>query len=155
LSGLDARRLNQVLLDIQTPVRGAPPPGELIAVDGKEPRHGPGESLLTAVSVPSQYYLGSARVDPKTNEIPVARELFGELELAGRTVARDALHTQDQTARELVLEHGAHYLLTVKHNQPTLRQNIEKQVPVPPTGFSPSAPDAHPGTDPRQEQGRG
>ncbi|MBI5386281.1 MAG: hypothetical protein HZA90_16550 [Verrucomicrobia bacterium] len=27
-------------------------------------------------------------VDTKTNEIPVARELFGDLDLAGRTVAR-------------------------------------------------------------------
>ena len=155
LSGLDAPRLNQVLLDIQTQVRGAPPPEELIAVDGKEPRHGPGESILTAVSLPSQYYLGSALVATKTNEIPVARELFGALDLAGRTVALDALHTQDQTARELVLEHGAHYLLTVKNNQPTLRQNLEKKVPVPPTGFSPSGRDAHPGADRREEQGCG
>lgn len=151
LSGLNARRLNQVLLEIQAQVRGKPPPDELIAVDGKEPRHGPGDAILTAVSVPSQYYLGSALVDTKTNEIPVARELFGELDLAGRTVALDALHTQDQTARELVLEHGAHYLLTVKNNQPTLRQNIDQSVPVPPTGFSPSAPNAHPGAHPRKE----
>lgn len=155
LSGLDARRLNQVLLDIQTQVRGAPPPDELIAVDGKEPRHGPGQSILTAVSVPSQYYLGSALVDTKTNEIPVARELFGELDLAGRTVALDALHTQAPTARALVLEHGAHYLLTVKNNQPTLRQHIEQKVPVPPAGFSPSDRNAHPGAAAREEQGRG
>ena len=148
---MDARRLNQVLLDIQTQVRGQPPPGELIAVDGKEPRHGPGEAILTAVTVPSQFYLGSALVDTKTNEIPVARELFGQLELAGRTVALDALHTQDQTARELVMEHGAHYLLTVKHNQPTLRQHIDQIVPVPPTGFSPSGVDPHPGAHPRIE----
>lgn len=145
LSGLNARRLNEVLLEIQAQVRGSPPPGELIAVDGKEPNHGPGDALLTAVTVPSQFYLGSALVDTKTNEIPVARELFGELDLADRTVALDALHTQAQTARELVLEHGAHYLLTVKNNQPTLRQNIEKRVPVPPTGFSPSGVDADPG----------
>lgn len=145
LSGLDARRLNQVLLDIQAQVRGQPPPDELIAVDGKEPRHGPGDAILTAVSVPSQFYLGSALVDTKTNEIPVARELFGELDLAGRTVALDALHTQDQTARELVMEHGAHYTMTVKNNQPTLRQNIDKIVPVPPTGFSPSGVDTDPG----------
>lgn len=143
LSGLDARRLNQALLDIQTQVRGQPPPNELIAVDGKEPRHGPGDAILSAVTVPSQFYLGSALVDTKTNEIPVARELFGELDLAGRTVALDALHTQDQTARELVMEHGAHYLMTVKNNQPTLRQNIDKIVPVPPTGFSPSDLDTH------------
>ena len=154
LARLNARRLNQVLLDIQTQVRGQPPPHELIAVDGKEPRHGPGEAILSAVTVPSQFYLGSALVDTKTNEIPVARELFGELDLAGRTVALDALHTQDETARQLVLEHGAHYLLTVKNNQPTLRQNIDQMVPVPATGFSPSGPDAHPGPHRGKEQRR-
>jgi len=143
LAGLDARRLNQALLDIQMQVRGLPPPDELIAVDGKEPRHGPGDAILSAVTVPSQFYLGSALVDTKTNEIPVARELFGELDLTGRSVALDALHTQDETARQLVLEHGAHYLLTVKNNQPTLRKNITDKVPVPPTGFSPSEAHAH------------
>jgi hypothetical protein len=151
LAGLDARRLNQILLDIQTQVRGQPPPNELIAVDGKEPRHGPGDAILSAVAVPSQFYLGSALVDTKTNEIPVARELFGELDLTGRSVALDALHTQDETARQLVLEHGAHYLLTVKNNQPTLHKNITKKVPVPPTGFSPSEADAHAGTDSRNK----
>ena len=151
LSGLDARRLNEVLLAIQAQVRGQPPADELIAVDGKEPRHGPGDAILTAVTVPSQFYLGSALVDTKTNEIPVARELFGELDLTGRTVAMDALHTQDETARQLVMEHGAHYQLTVKNNQPTLRQNIDTMVPAPPSGFSPSGSNAHPGTDPREE----
>jgi hypothetical protein len=148
LSGLDAQRLNQVLLGIQAQVRGQPPPDELIAVDGKEPRHGPGDAILTAVSVPSQFYLGSALVDTKTNEIPVARELFGELDLNGRTVALDALHTQDETARQLVLEQGAHYLLTAKNNQPTLRENIHQMVPAPPTGFSPSGLNAYSGTNP-------
>jgi hypothetical protein len=151
LAKLDARQLNQALLDIQTQVRGQPPPDELIAVDGKEPRHGPGDAILSAVTVLSQFYLGSALVDTKTNEIPVARELFGELDLTGRSVALDALHTQDQTARQLVLEQGAHYLLTVKNNQPTLRQNIAQIVPVPPTGFSPSGADPQPGPHPRKE----
>ncbi len=145
LAKLDGAALNQTLLQIQTQVRGQPPPDELIVIDGKEPNHGPGDAILSAISVPSQFYLGSALVDSKTNEIPVARQLFGELDLTGRHVALDALHTQDQTARELVLEHGAHYLLTVKNNQPTLRQNIEKKVPAPQVGFSPSAGDAHPG----------
>lgn len=151
LAGLDARHLNQILLQIQAQVRGQPPPDELIAVDGKEPRHGPGDAILSAVTVPSQFYLGSALVDTKTNEIPVARELFGTLDLAGRTVSLDALHTQDQTARELVLQHGAHYLLTVKDNQPTLRKNIDTAVPTPPAGFSPSAAHSHPGPDTRKE----
>lgn len=154
LAQLDARRLNEVLLQIQAQVRGQPPPDELIAVDGKEPRHGPGDAILSAVTVPSQFYLGSALVDTKTNEIPVARELFGDLDLAGRWVALDALHTQDETARQLVMAHGARYLLTVKNNQPTLRQNIDQLVPVPPTGFSPSGADVHAGAH-RGEKQRG
>ena len=80
-----------------------------------------------------------ALVDQKTNEIPVARELFHRLDLDGRKVSLDALHTQDQTARELVLEHGADYLLTVKDNQPLLRATIEKLVPAPPAVFPPRA----------------
>jgi anti-sigma factor RsiW len=147
------RQVNEVLLAIQEKVRGRPPQEDLIVVDGKEPNHGPGDAVLSAVTVPSQFYLGSALVDTKTNEIPVARELFADLELAGRRVALDALHTQDQTARDAVLEHGADYLLTVKSNQPTLRQNIEKLIPVPPTGFSPSGTHPHPGAHCGKEQG--
>ena len=74
----------------------------------------------------------------------MARQLFQQLDLDGRKVSLDALHTQDQTAREWVLEHGADFLLTVKDNQPTLRANIEKLVTAPPADFSPSPghPDA-------------
>ncbi len=136
---VDAAKLEQVLLDYQRQIRGPAPADELVVLDGKEPRAGGGHSVLTAVSVPSQHYLGSALVDQKTNEIPVARELFHRLELDGRQVSLDALHTQTQTARELVLQHGADYLLTVKDNQPTLRQKIEKLVPPPPADFSPLA----------------
>ena len=32
---------------------------------------GPGDAILTAVTVPSQFYLGSALVDTKTNEIEI------------------------------------------------------------------------------------
>lgn len=138
LQRVDAAQINQVILDIQAQVRGKPPAQELIVLDGKEPNHGGGESVLTAVCVPSQYYLGSALVDQKTNEIPVARELFGELDLAGRRVSLDALHTHDETARALVIDHGADYLLTVKDNQPHLRQAIEQRLPAPAAGFSPS-----------------
>jgi len=142
---VDADELEKVFLQTQRHLRGPAPPEELIVLDGKQPRHGGGHSVLTAVTVPSQHYLGSAMVDQKTNEIPVARQLFKQLELDGRKVSLDALHTQDQTARELVLEHGADYLLTVKDNQPTLRQNIEKLVTAPPADFPPSAGHAESG----------
>lgn len=84
-------------------------------------------------------------MDTKTNEIPVARQLFQKLDLDGRKVSLEALHTQAQTARALVLEHGADSLLTVKDNQPTLRKNMERRVEAPPAHFSPSADDAHAG----------
>jgi len=153
LKRVDGPKVNATLLAIQEKLRGKAPQEELIVVDGKEPKHGTGDAVLSAVTVPSQFYLGSAIVDTKTNEIPVARQLFGEMELAGRRVALDALHTQDHTARDLVLEHGADFTMTVKDNQPTLRQNIEKLISVVPTGFSPSGDDAHSSADSGNQQG--
>jgi predicted transposase YbfD/YdcC len=74
----------------------------------------------------------------KTNEIPVAQEtLIPPLDLAGRFVSLDALHTQDETARRVVLEAGGDYLLTAKKNQPTLLANIQKQVAAPRADFPP------------------
>jgi hypothetical protein len=134
---IDDEALEKIFLQVQEQIRGPAPPDELIVLDGKEPRQGGGHSVLTAVTVPGQHYLGSAIVDTKTNEIPVARQLFNKLDLDGRKVSLDALHTQAQTARELVLKHGADFLLTVKDNQPTLRANIEKLVAAPPADFSP------------------
>lgn len=155
LQSVDGDKVNEVLLAIQGQVRGSPPDKDLIVVDGKEPKHGPGDSVLSAVTVPSQFYLGSALVDTKTNEIPVARKLFGKLDLDGRRVGLDALHTQTHTARDLVVEHGASYLLTVKGNQPTLRKSIEKIVPVPSQGFSPSGPNVEKGAQIGNQQGSG
>jgi hypothetical protein len=138
LAGIDAAKLQQTLLAIQQRVRGPAPKEELVVMDGKEPRHGSGASVLTALTVPGQHFLGSAMVDQKTNEIPVAqKQLIPSLDLAGRLVSLDALHTQDETARALVLEGGADYLLTVKNNQPTLRANIEKKVAAPAAHFPP------------------
>ena len=145
---LDADALEKIFLQMQTQIRGPSPAQELIVLDGKQPRHGGGHSVLSAVTVPSQYFLGSAMVDVKTNEIPVARQLFKKLDLDGRKVSLDALHTQDQTARELVLEHGADYLLTVKDNQPTVRANIEKLVSAPAADFFPSPGHTNPGGQP-------
>jgi predicted transposase YbfD/YdcC len=135
--------LQQILLSVQEQLRGPAPKDELIVLDGKEPNHGGGPSVLTANCVPSQYYLGSAMVDTKTNEIPVARQLFKDLDLKGRFVSLDALHTQTETARDLVLEAGADYLLTAKDNQPTVHKNIERLLPAPKADFPPLEIHAH------------
>jgi predicted transposase YbfD/YdcC len=126
----------------------------LVVIDGKQPKHGGGQIVLSAVTVPSQFFLGSAIVEKdKTNEIPVARELFGKLDLEGRMVSLDALHTQTQTARELVMDHGADYLLTVKDNQPTIHQEIEKLIPAPEADFPPSGAGANPSANRGNQQG--
>ena len=143
LEEINGAQLQQVLLQVQEQLRGPAPQNELIALDGKEPKHGGGQSVLTAVCVPSQYYLGSAMVDTKTNEIPVAQKLFPDLDLKGRLVSLDALHTQTETARDIVLEGGGDYLLTVKDNQLKLHQNIQSLLPAPRADFPPLAADAH------------
>ena len=133
--------MEEVILAIQEQIRGPAPKEDLIVMDGKEPRHGSGASILSAVTVPSQHYLGSALVDQKTNEIPVARELFKRLELEERLVSLDALHTQDETARALVLEHGADYLLTVSRGtNPPCANRLKHSLPPPRAIFPPHEP---------------
>jgi hypothetical protein len=137
-AGIDAAKLDATLREIQSRVRGPAPEKEIVVMDGKEPRHGSGASILSAVTVPSHYYLGSAVVDEKTNEIPVAqKELIPPMDLVGRLVSLDALHTQDETARAIVMEAGGEYLFTVKDNQPTLRANIQTKVAAPTADFPP------------------
>lgn len=154
LAGIDEACLETTLREVQTRLRGPAPEKELVVVDGKEPRHGSGASILSAVSVPSQYYLGSAVVSEKTNEIPVAQQkLLPAMDLAGRIVSLDALHTQTETARVIVMEGGGDYVFTVKQNQPTLRASVEAKVAAPRADFPPRPADPHRGPLSGQEQG--
>ena len=151
---VEGRQVEEAILAIQEQVRGKAPKEDLVVLDGKEPKHGGGQAVLSAVTVPSQFYLGSAIVEKdKTNEIPVARNLFERLDLEGRLVSLDALHTQDETARALVLEHGAGYLLTVKDNQPTVHENLQKLIAAPEADFPPSEAHAHSSSHPGNQQG--
>jgi hypothetical protein len=123
--------IEQALLAHQAQVRGAPPKDELVVLDGKVPGHSGGLNVVSAITAPSLHYLGSEVVADKTNEIPAVRTLCQRLALAGRLVSIDALHTQSATARQLVLEHGGDYVMTVKANQPALQAVVQAQVPDP------------------------
>lgn len=124
-------QIEQALLAHQRQVRGAPPVDELVVLDGKVPGHSGGQNVVTAVTAPSLHYLGSEVVAGKSNEIPAVRTLCQRLDLDGRLVSIDALHTQAQTARAVVLAHGGDYLLTVKGNQPGVATVVQTQVPDP------------------------
>ena len=64
--------------------------------------------------------LAQRRVDGAPGEVPAFQPLLADLDLAGVVVTADALHTHADAAEFLVTGKQAHYLLTVKANQPTL-----------------------------------
>ena len=154
LHAVDAQQVEAAILAFQQQVRGPAPTGEMVAIDGKAAKRSGGEMLLNAVTVPSLYYLGSAPVPvDKTNEIPVARALIERLDLEGRLVGLDALHTQAATACTLLQQAGADYLLTVKDNQKGIRRTLRASFSATPAGFFPSADHRNDGLDRRAEPG--
>jgi len=73
--------------------------------------------------------------------------LFRSLDLVDRLVGLDALHTQVQTACDILQECGADYMLTVKDNQKGIRRTVRTLLTATPAGFSPSADHYHDGAD--------
>ncbi len=102
----------------------------MIAVDGKTMRgartgSNPAPHLLAALDQAAGTALTQRRVADKSNEIPALRDLLAPLDLDGAVVTADAMHTQTGTA-EWIRSRGAHYVLTVKNNQPGLKRALEK-----------------------------
>ncbi|MCA1696205.1 MAG: ISAs1 family transposase [Actinobacteria bacterium] len=111
----------------------------VVAVDGKRIRgsgHGTeaARHLLAAIDHAHAVVLAQREVGCKTNEITEFAPLLNGVELTGAVVTADALHAQKAHADYLVLQRGAHYLLTVKGNQPGLFAQLKalpwKQVPL-------------------------
>jgi predicted transposase YbfD/YdcC len=99
-----------------------------VAVDGKSARgarrvDGRPVHLVAAVEHSSGVVRGQVAVDAKSNEITAFVPLLDQLDLAGVVVTADAMHTQDGHARYLH-RRGAHYVLIVKANRPTLAREL-------------------------------
>jgi predicted transposase YbfD/YdcC len=95
-----------------------------IAVDGKTLRgsgHGGEYSrhLPAALGHAHGIVLGQVGVGAKTNEIPLFTALLDRIQITGAVITADALHAQQEHATCLA-GRGAHYLLIVKRNQPSL-----------------------------------
>jgi predicted transposase YbfD/YdcC len=120
--------------------RTMPGPGgrRVIAVDGKTLRGSasggePGEHLLAALDHAHGAVLGQVEVGAKTNEIPMFPVLLDRMDLTSAIITADAMHAQRSHATYLA-GRGAHYLFTVKRNQPGLHAQFAAlpwgQVPV-------------------------
>jgi len=96
-----------------------------VAVDGKAVRgakraDGTQVQLLAALRHDTGMVISQRNVEnDKTNEILAFAPLLERINLAGRVVTADAMHTQKKAAR-LVVGKGGHYIFGVKENQPKL-----------------------------------
>ena len=115
--------------------------GDAVSLDGKTLRGShdgeqPAVHLLAAVTHGVGVVVAQRGVGEKSNEIPGAAPLLADVELAGKTVTADAMHTQWELAKHLVEERRADYVLTVKANQPKLLEQLEAVAweSLPPSG---------------------
>jgi len=101
--------------------------GEIISIDGKTlcGSASKGKSSVHMVSAwahRQQLVLGQLATDEKSNEITAVPNLLNMLDIAGCIVTADAMSCQKEIARQIV-EKEADYVLSLKDNQPTLRQD--------------------------------
>jgi predicted transposase YbfD/YdcC len=121
--GDDPARLIPVRLDGKT-VRGA-------RDDAGNQRH-----LLAALvgrTAQTSVIAAQAEVGVKTNEVPMATVVLGQIDLHGTLVTADALHTVKATA-EFIRQGGGEFILPVKENRKTLFDALDAlpwhQVPI-------------------------
>ena len=122
-----------------------------LAVDGKCARtaskiNGHSLTLFASLDLQTRMVRRQLQIPAKTNEIPALKDLLADLNLRGTLITLDALHTHTETARFLVQDKQADYLLPVKANQPKL---FEKLARLAQTGaLFPSGPHFEPGPRP-------
>ena len=127
-TGVDAADVEQLAREFLTSLPHAGQSVQ-IAFDGKTLRGvlapDPACKLhLLAAYLPTEgLVLFQVAVDSKTNEITAAPELLKALNLQGKIVTGDALHTQRNTS-QLIGEAGGDYLWIAKENQPNLHGDI-------------------------------
>ena len=108
---------------------GEAPPLDGLALDGKALRGSRKQEadiahLVSVVSHRLALVLVQAGVECSGQEPTVVAQLLRGIELAGRVVTVDALHTQVEVAEQIVAS-GGDYLMTVKANQPILLEEVQ------------------------------
>ena len=128
LAGLDANDLDARLGGWMATRVNEVAGRRVIAVDGKSLRGatsgGAMPHLLSALDHDHGVVLAQRAVADKGSEISALKDLLASMDLTGVVVTADALHCQRDTATWLV-DRGAQYVLTVKGNQPGLRNTLK------------------------------
>ena len=104
--------------------------GEVLSMDGKALRgtriagHERSDYVLSVYDGQTQQVKAQEVVDTKENEITAAPRVLKQVELKGKIVTGDALHTQRAISEQIIKANG-HYLWPVKDNQERLHNDIQ------------------------------
>jgi predicted transposase YbfD/YdcC len=105
--------------------------GEVYALDGKALRgvrkkdEEGGDYLLSVYDVDKAKVMSQVEVGRKENEIAKAPEALKLVEITGKVVTADAMHTQKRLSAQ-ILEQRGDYVWPVKENQLQLYKNIQQ-----------------------------
>jgi len=129
LQAIDPHLLDRTVSGWLAARAGPCPRWPAIAVDGKSARgartgDGRAVHLLAALDHTDGVVLGQRVVDGKSNEIKAFAPLLDDIDITGAIITADALHTQREHA-DYLTGRGAHYLFTVKGNQPKLHAQLK------------------------------
>ncbi|MDR0619115.1 MAG: ISAs1 family transposase [Bacteroidales bacterium] len=130
-SVINSKEFERLFIEWTATLKSAKILRDVIAIDGKTIR-GSKDSyhkkspvhLVHAWSVENNLCLGQIKTNDKSNEITAIPELLDIIEIKGSVVSIDAMGTQTSIA-DKIIDSGADYILAVKNNQQTLREDIE------------------------------
>jgi hypothetical protein len=126
---LDAEQFQTCFVAWVTSLTGLGP--EIVAIDGKTLRRSYQEGgakapihMVSAWSAKQNMVLGQVKVADKSNEITAIPRLLDMLTIKGAVVTIDAMGCQREIAAKII-EKEADYVLALKGNQGTLRDDVE------------------------------
>ena len=129
LAVLDAEQFQRCFVDWVAALTGTR--REVVAIDGKTLRRSGGKKdaqaavhMVSAFAAHQRLVLGQIKVADKSNEIVAIPKLLDLLAIEGAVVTIDAIGCQRDIA-EKILAKKADYVLALKGNQGTLREDVE------------------------------
>jgi predicted transposase YbfD/YdcC len=127
LAVLDTEQFQRCFIAWMAALTGLP--DDVIALDGKTSRRSRGQNqaaihVVSAFAARQRLVLGQGKVADKSNEIIAIPKLLAMLVIEGAIVTIDAMGCQREIARA-ILDKGADYILALKGNQGTLREDVE------------------------------